>query len=603
MAIKNEPSKRPLLPVESQDEKLPTKQASEPFLRLPDRLLSPRGHRWINRLIAASLAVMLGCLVFLPKNSTGSTRPRALRIAFSAGPSSPATGQPASSIYAQVPDYDGIATLSWEPPAGDVESTAVSTSFLREDQGSLIWLTREVVDHSLVTHRLEDGVDEEVRLLCDPAGDPEIASFARNDLNYYFSTPHTISPYVRSVFRDHDAPQVLRSRQAAKSLSTKTLVSTNRSTLLFVPHSGLATLDRCLPRYVRPYLLPPVHSTSFAPPQEDKPEPGFPTPTLSDTYISTWLRSPLLQSHERIQQDLDALTGENASSPVPLPGTSRWMTRHSSTYGGYSAARWLLAQQRAALGLEESGASESATAVPGARCDFWHYGDGSFNPNVVCIIPGEGGNEGKADEDEGAVVLTAHYDSRGSFGSSRAPGADDDGSGTAMLLALTRVLGQAISAPRSKASRRRPLHLILFSGEEQGLVGSSYYAAHLRKQGVPIRLALQTDMIAYRVPGEAPQLASPTTIGTKSAATFVQRTAQLWAPELVVGKSAACCSDHQSFWQVGAPATSVFERNGPIADPMYHESGDVSRRRGYDVGQLVGAGKVVLAAGLQLLWE
>ena len=29
----------------------------------------------------------------------------------------------------------------------------------------------------------------------------------------------------------------------------------------------------------------------------------------------------------------------------------------------------------------------------------------------------------------------------------------------------------------------------------------------------------------------------------------------------------------QSFHQVGFPATQVFERAGPIVDPMYHNSG------------------------------
>ena len=32
----------------------------------------------------------------------------------------------------------------------------------------------------------------------------------------------------------------------------------------------------------------------------------------------------------------------------------------------------------------------------------------------------------------------------------------------------------------------------------------------------------------------------------------------------------------QSFHQNGFPATQVFERAGPIADPMYHNSGALS---------------------------
>lgn len=70
---------------------------------------------------------------------------------------------------------------------------------------------------------------------------------------------------------------------------------------------------------------------------------------------------------------------------------------------------------------------------------------------------------------------------------------------------------------------------------------------------------------------------------------------ELYAPELVLGRTAACCSDHQSFHQLGFPATQVFERNGPIADPMYHNSGDLSDREGYDVEQIKSIAKVTLA--------
>lgn len=62
-----------------------------------------------------------------------------------------------------------------------------------------------------------------------------------------------------------------------------------------------------------------------------------------------------------------------------------------------------------------------------------------------------------------------------------------------------------------------------------------------------------------------------------------------------MGRTSACCSDHQSFLSFGYPATQVFERNDWIADPMYHNSGDVSDRPGYDFGQIVSIAKVTLA--------
>lgn len=71
------------------------------------------------------------------------------------------------------------------------------------------------------------------------------------------------------------------------------------------------------------------------------------------------------------------------------------------------------------------------------------------------------------------ILLSAHYDSRGSFGSTRAPGGDDDGSGTTALLAIARTIA------RKGVTFRKNVQLVAFSGEEQGLLGSKAYA---RKQ-------------------------------------------------------------------------------------------------------------------------
>lgn len=101
------------------------------------------------------------------------------------------------------------------------------------------------------------------------------------------------------------------------------------------------------------------------------------------------------------------------------------------------------------------------------------------------------------------VLLSGHYDSRGSFGRLRAPGADDDGSGTAHVLAVAR----AIAA--NNITFAHPLTLAYFSGEEQGLFGSHYYARHLKEQNASIALHVQADMLAYRVEGEPLQLGLP----------------------------------------------------------------------------------------------
>ena len=71
---------------------------------------------------------------------------------------------------------------------------------------------------------------------------------------------------------------------------------------------------------------------------------------------------------------------------------------------------------------------------------------------------------------EDTVLISGHYDSRGSFGNTRAPGGNDDGSGTVGVLSIARTIA------RKKVLFHSNVELALFAGEEQGLFGSKAYA-------------------------------------------------------------------------------------------------------------------------------
>ena len=71
------------------------------------------------------------------------------------------------------------------------------------------------------------------------------------------------------------------------------------------------------------------------------------------------------------------------------------------------------------------------------------------------------------------------------------PGVNDDGSGTAFQLELAEQLAKPGTPPRNK------IRFLWFGGEEDGLVGSQYYAAHLSQAEVDrTDMMLDTDMIA-----------------------------------------------------------------------------------------------------------
>ncbi len=82
--------------------------------------------------------------------------------------------------------------------------------------------------------------------------------------------------------------------------------------------------------------------------------------------------------------------------------------------------------------------------------------------NVVSIIRGHGTGMD-------AIVIGAHRDHFGQQAGLLFAGADDNASGTAVILEVARLLAQAPAAPK------RSIVFVSFSGEEQGLLGSRLY--------------------------------------------------------------------------------------------------------------------------------
>jgi len=88
------------------------------------------------------------------------------------------------------------------------------------------------------------------------------------------------------------------------------------------------------------------------------------------------------------------------------------------------------------------------------------------------------------------VLVTGHYDSRNSDtfnGTDPAPGANDDGSGTAVSLECARVL--------SKYKFPATIIFLTVAGEEQGLNGSKHFAQMAKQQGWKIEAVLNNDIV------------------------------------------------------------------------------------------------------------
>ncbi|MFI5208491.1 MAG: M20/M25/M40 family metallo-hydrolase [Gemmatimonadales bacterium] len=174
--------------------------------------------------------------------------------------------------------------------------------------------------------------------------------------------------------------------------------------------------------------------------------------------------------------------------------------------------------------------------------------------NVVGMLPGRGALAGQA------VIMGAHFDHLGTgrFGS-LAPdsgrihhGADDNASGVALVLERARTLRQ--QGPRA-ARARRAIYFVLFSGEEEGDLGSAWFADHLPVPRDSVEAYLNFDMVGrlrerklvvlgVRTAAEWPALVD--SINAK-AHLDVHASGDGWGP-----------SDHASFYAKHIPVLMLF---------------------------------------------
>jgi len=113
------------------------------------------------------------------------------------------------------------------------------------------------------------------------------------------------------------------------------------------------------------------------------------------------------------------------------------------------------------------------------------------------------------------VLVTGHYDSRNGDtldATGIAPGANDDGSGTAVSLECARVL--------SKLKFPGTIIFLTVAGEEQGLNGSAHFAKMAKDQGWDIEAALNNDIVGGdRSPQQNPGMVRVFSEGVPLAAT------------------------------------------------------------------------------------
>jgi len=171
--------------------------------------------------------------------------------------------------------------------------------------------------------------------------------------------------------------------------------------------------------------------------------------------------------------------------------------------------------------------------------------------NVVGLLPGRG------QLSDQYIVVGAHYDHVGMGGpGSLAPGtiavhngADDNASGTAVLLEVARQLSS------DDSPSRRGVLLIAFSAEERGLLGSKHYVRHPLYPNDQTKTMINLDMVGRMHDGDL------VVYGTGTASQFpslLDDLASSWQVSISPQSAGYGPSDHQSFHEVGVPVLHLF---------------------------------------------
>jgi len=181
----------------------------------------------------------------------------------------------------------------------------------------------------------------------------------------------------------------------------------------------------------------------------------------------------------------------------------------------------------------------------------------------------EGTLNGWGPESDAVYIVCAHYDSTSEAPYYAAPGADDNASGTAAVLEAARVLSQY--------RFRHTLRFVTFAAEEQGLIGSYYYAAEARAAGTDIGGVVNLDMIAWDSNhDDAMEVHAGTRSNSQALGTAFLDAMSTYgislAPQYVTS-GAATFSDHSRFWDQGYPAMLAIEDFDDF-NGYYHKTGD-----------------------------
>ncbi|MBF0410834.1 MAG: M28 family peptidase [Candidatus Riflebacteria bacterium] len=209
----------------------------------------------------------------------------------------------------------------------------------------------------------------------------------------------------------------------------------------------------------------------------------------------------------------------------------------------------------------------------------------------------EGFQAGSDASNAGEVIVIGHLDSTSEQAKTFAPGADDNGSGSAGVLALARLM--------KGLKPRANVRFVLVLGEEQAILGSKAFAAALKPEEVArIRCVINMDMIGFDAKQPLSMQIETSKSFTQTARQFADLAAKYTTMTTVTSYN-PWGSDHVPFIKKEIPAVLTIESEFDD-NPTYHKTTDVFEKVNLDLcHQILRLNAAVLAetAGVEKLSE
>lgn len=216
-------------------------------------------------------------------------------------------------------------------------------------------------------------------------------------------------------------------------------------------------------------------------------------------------------------------------------------TRHYRMSSGRDSQKWLLNQVEALV-----------AQFPEAKAEVREIKHPWGQNSIVARIP----SHVSTPTAKPVVILGAHQDSTNMIPFFAAPGADDDGSGTATIFEALRALLSTGWVPQGAYD----VEWHWYSAEEGGLLGSQEVVREYVRQGRSVRAMLQQDMTAYVKPGSKEQVGLVTDFTDPALTSLLERLIDTYLTIPWAGTQLGYAgSDHASWSRQGVPATFAIE--------------------------------------------